>query len=88
VLKAGKHNEFHIGFVGELHPHFLVDIQIFLPPNDRHGRGELVQIGLKIVLVPREVCIVMSEGIRRRDVQDLVGFALSRSSVQKPLGRH
>jgi hypothetical protein len=55
VPKTGKNNEFQIGFVGELNPHFLFDIKIFLTPNDRNGRFELVQIGLKIVLVPGEV---------------------------------
>jgi hypothetical protein len=63
--KTGKNNEFHIGFVGELNHHFLFDIKIFLTPNDRHGHCELVHIGLKIVLVPSEVCLVMIEGVRR-----------------------
>jgi hypothetical protein len=50
-----KKSQFRAHSFGELYSHLLVDVEVFLAPNDLHGRLEPGKLRFEVILVSRKV---------------------------------
>src|SRR5215470_2320504 len=66
VAYARKKRQFRAHPFGELYSHLLVDIEVFLAPNDLHGRPESAKLRFEVILVSCKVRVVVGERVCRR----------------------
>src|SRR5258705_435832 len=66
VPYARKKSQFRAHSFGELYSHLLVDVEVFLAPNDLHGRLEPGKLRFEAILVSRKVRVVVGERVCRR----------------------
>ena len=55
VPYARKKSQFRAHSFGELYSHLLVDVEVFLAPNDLHGRLEPGKLRFEVILVPGSI---------------------------------
>jgi hypothetical protein len=66
VPYARKKSQFRAHSFSELYSHLLVDVEVFLTPNDLHGRLEPGKLRFEVILVSRKVRVVVGERVFRR----------------------